>query len=95
MTAPITAASPTGPAPSTTSVDPGLHAIELITAPAPVCSPHPSGPSRLMSSADSTLTTLRRWAIACVAKDDWLKKCPCTSPSSPESAFVPSALLPM
>jgi hypothetical protein len=51
---------------------------ELSTAPAPVCSPHPSGPSSSTGTSSATFTVLRSFAIEYVANDDWPKKCPWT-----------------
>src|ERR1700758_5474217 len=73
-TAAITADNPTAPAPATTTVDPGWTSSELNTAPAPVWTPQPSGPTSSTGTSGGNLTTLRSWANAWVAKDDWPKK---------------------
>lgn len=75
----ITAASPTGPAPNTTRLLPGGAANTPSTAPAPVCSPQPSGPSSSSGASSRTFTTLRRWATTWSPKEDWPKKCPLIS----------------
>ena len=91
----ITAARPTGPAPKIASVLPAPQSSERITAPAPVWSPHASGPRVARSSpAGSILTTLRAGATAKLAKEDWPKKCDAIDCPSLASAVVPSGRAP-
>src|SRR3546814_1355882 len=76
ITAPITAASPTGPPPKIAILDPAGQASEFITPPAPVWKPQPSGPSSSSATSDvSTFTTLRARVTVSVEKEDWPKKC--------------------
>ena len=70
-TAAITADSPTAPAPNTTSDDPGCTSRATSTDPAPVCTPHPSGPSFSIGRSGSTLTVFRSLAMQWVANEDW------------------------
>jgi hypothetical protein len=90
----ITPASPTGPPPNTAMVLPARQSIERSTAPAPVCKPQPSGPSRARSSPASTFTTLRRSAMAWLAKEDWPKKAPAIGAVPSCSGLVPSGRAP-
>ncbi len=54
----ITAAKPTDPQPKTAKLLPAWGFRVLITAPAPVCRPQPSGPSSSSGTSESTFTVL-------------------------------------
>jgi hypothetical protein len=70
----ITEARPTDPVPNTASDSPGRTRSEFSTAPAPVCSPHPSGPASSNGMSSGIRTVLRSEARANRANDDWPKK---------------------
>jgi hypothetical protein len=61
-----------------------------MTAPAPVCTPQPSGAATSNGIEGSILTRLEAWHTAWVAKDDWPKKWEWTGLPSRLSAVVPS-----
>ena len=61
-----------------------------MTAPTPVCTPHPNGATTSKGTSSGIATTLRSGTIAPVAKLDWPKKCECTGVPSCDSAVVPS-----
>lgn len=66
----ITADRPTLPAPNTTTLSPRSTPRATRIDPAPVSTPHPSGPSNSSGIVGSTLTTLRAAAITWLANDD-------------------------
>ncbi|MNJ55781.1 hypothetical protein D3C77_512990 [compost metagenome] len=70
----ITALRPTAPPPKAAKLLPGVTFNELMTAPAPVWMPQPSGPSNSSGASRLTLTALFSRLMASVAKDDWAKK---------------------
>ena len=86
----ITAERPTPPAPKMAIDSPACGSRTFITAPAPVWTPQPSGPSSSSGASSRTLITLRSWLTEWVAKEDWPKKCEEISPCSPVSAVEPS-----
>ena len=71
-----TALIPTGPTPNTAMEVPGPAWSALITAPAPVITPHPMGARTSRGTSSCTLTTFRSLANAKSAKEDWQKKDP-------------------
>ena len=60
----ITALRPTVPAPKIAMDVPASGRRELMTAPAPVCTPQPSGPNNQNGASRLTLTVLRSRASA-------------------------------
>ncbi len=72
----MTATRPTPPAPKTTRVLPGSGRATLRIAPAPVWTLQPSGATCARSTSSSTFTADLALSKACVANDDWPKKCP-------------------
>ena len=87
----MTALNPSAPAPVITTDVPGCTSRVFKIAPAPVCTPHPSGPIIERSYAGSTLTTDVRATTEWLANDDWPKKCdPTGLPSASMNAFEPS-----
>src|SRR5208282_4216890 len=95
-TAPAMAAlKPTPPPPETTRDEPALARKAFMTAPAPVCTPQPSGPSSSNGASDRTLTTLRSLATEYAAKEDCPKKCPPTATPFCSSAELPSRRKPV
>ena len=74
ITAPMTAARPTPPAPNTAMLAPAGGASAVSTAPAPVCRPQPNGPSNSSGARSETLTAPRSGTITWWLKEDWPKK---------------------
>ena len=66
----------------------------LKTVPAPVCTPQPSGAASTAARSAGTLTVLRSWASAYVAKLDWPKNLPYTGAPARESPVLPSSRRP-
>ena len=64
------ALSPTEPVPKTATESSMPTPSELMTAPAPVMMPQPSGASISSGAFFGTLTTLRSRITACVANED-------------------------
>ncbi|GAB7552504.1 hypothetical protein NRB_20100 [Novosphingobium sp. 11B] len=94
-TAPMTAASPTGPPPKIAMLDPAGQASERITPPAPVWNPQPNGPSNSSgTSSASIFTRLRSCVTAWAAKEDWPKKLAETGTPSMLIAVLPSPRAP-
>src|SRR5690606_15557296 len=91
----MTAERPTAPAPKIAILDPAFGASELMTAPAPVWMPQPSGPISSSGTSLRIFTTLRSDAIAFSAKEDWQKKQPEIDPSFELSGDVPSTRAPL
>ena len=92
----MTALMPTDPTPNTASVLPSRTSRTLSTAPAPVCTPHPSGAKSARSVSGGTFTRLERWTRAWRANELWPKKELNVGvfPSSNSRALVPSGRLP-
>ena len=90
----MTAARPTAPTPNMAMDWPARTPREFSTAPAPVCNPHPNGPSNSSVASLRTLMALRSLAMAWVAKELWPKKLPCTAAPSLTSVVDPSSRLP-
>ena len=59
---------------ATATVLPGFTSSTFSTAPAPVCTPQPSGAAVANEMSPGRRTNVRARAIACVASDDWPKK---------------------
>jgi hypothetical protein len=78
-------------------LDPAWTRRELITEPAPVWNPQPSGPrSSSGGAADGMTTRLRAGTTACVAKEDWPNhRAAVSSPARPRAAPEPSGRRPV
>jgi hypothetical protein len=87
----MTALSPSEPAPRMTTLLPGCTSSVFKIAPAPVCTPQPSGPRVSSAKPLSTLTAECDETTECDANDDCPKKCePTALPLLSVSDVVPS-----
>ena len=91
-TAAITADIPTPPAPNTAIVEPAVGRSVVMTAPAPVRTPQPSGAATEKGISGGMRTTFRSDATAWVAKLDWPKKWEWRGAPAREREVEPSGL---